>query len=308
MTETTETFVLAAIVAAPIYFDKQASTEKACGLISDAGRAGATLASFGETWLSGYPWWIRTEGFANSLQMKARAEYIFNAIEVPGPETDQLCEAAREAGIDVTIGVVELDPISRASVYCTLLFIGREGVLLGRHRKLKPTDFERRVWSEGDGSSLSVYQRSYARISGLNCWEHRMMLPGYALIAQGTQVHVAVWPSGSDDVLARAFAAQGSCYVISVGGLLREQDIPDRYREIFPKPDEDAGCSIIAPGGNIIASSTKTEETIVTAEAKISWVLGAKSLCDIGGHYSRPDVLKLNINTEPSRRIIKDAQ
>ena len=132
-----------------------------------------------------------------------------------------------------------------------------------------------------------------------------MMLPSYALVAQGTQVHVAVWPSGSDDILARAFAAQGSCYVISAGGLLREQDIPERYREIFPEPSETAGCSIIAPGGDIVASSTKSEETIVTAEARMSWILGAKSFCDIGGHYSRPDVLQLTVNTQPTRRIIK---
>jgi predicted amidohydrolase len=297
--------VLAAIVAAPVYFDKKASTEKACQLISDAGSAGATIAAFGETWLPGYPWWIRSEGYLSTIQMKARAEYIASAVDIPGPETDQLCEAAKDAGVDVAIGVVELDPTTRSSVYCTLLFIGRDGEILGRHRKLKPTDFERRVWSEGDGSSLSVYQRPYARISGLNCWEHIMMLPGYALIAQGTQVHIAVWPSGSDDVLARAFAAQGSCYVISVGGLLRDEDIPDRYREIYPAPPENAGCSIIEPGGNIIASSTKIEETIVVAEADLSRARSAKSLCDIGGHYSRPDVLKLEINTEPSRRITK---
>ena len=106
-------------------------------------------------------------------------------------------------------------------------------------------------------------------------------------------------------LLARAFAAQGSCYVISVGGLLRDEDIPDRYREIYPAPPENAGCSIIAPGGIIIASSTNIEETIVVAEADLSRALSAKSLCDIGGHYSRPDVLKLEINTEPSRRITK---
>jgi len=299
-------FKLAAIVAAPVYFDAAASADKACLLIQDAARQGAVLAAFGETWLPGYPWWIRSEGFSSGLQMKCRAEYLASAIKVPGPETDQLCEAAKKAGIDVVIGVVERDSTTRSSVYCTLLFIGREGKILGRHRKLKPTDFERRVWAEGDGIGLVVYERAYARISGLNCWEHRMMLPGYALAAQGTQVHVAVWPSGSEDILAQAFAQQGSCYVISVGGLLRDQDIPDRYSALFPTPaDLDAGGSIIAPDGTIVSSTTQAAETIVIADASPSRILSAKSICDIGGHYSRPDVLQLNVNRQPMRRIVE---
>lgn len=297
-------FKLAAIVAAPVYFDREASTEKACRLIRDAARQGAVLAAFGETWLPGYPWWIRSEGFSSGRQMKCRAEYIASAIRVPGPETDQLCAAAKEAGIDVVIGVVERDPTTDASVYCTLLSIGREGRLLGRHRKLKPTDYERRVWAEGDATGLVTHERPYARISGLNCWEHRMMLPGYALAAQGTQVHVAVWPSGSEDILARAFAQQASCYVISVGGLLRDGDIPAPYESLFPDPsDLEAGCSIIAPDGEIVAGTTRAEETILIAEALPSRILAAKSICDIGGHYSRPDVLQLKVNSQPLSRL-----
>ncbi len=299
-----DSFKLAAVVAAPVYFDREASTEKACRLIQDAAGKGAVLAAFGETWLPGYPWWIRSEGFSSGLQMKCRAEYIASAIRIPGVETDQLCSAAKQAGIDVVIGVVERDPTTEATVYCTLLFIGREGKLLGRHRKLKPTDYERRVWGEGDAVGLTTHERPYARISGLNCWEHRMMLPGYALAAQGTQIHVAVWPSGSEDILARAFAQQASCYVISVGGLLRDQDIPAPYRTLFPEPSSlDAGCSIIAPDGEIIAGTTRAEETIVIAEVSPSRILAAKSICDIGGHYSRPDVLKLEVNKRPLSRI-----
>ena len=134
------------------------------------------------------------------------------------------------------IGVVELDKHTRGTVYCTMLFIGREGNILGRHRKLKPTATERAVWGEGDGTGLRIYERPYGRISGLACWEHMMLLPGYALMAQGTQIHVATWPYArtlfdfGGLLLSRAFALQGSCYVVATCALLMPEDVPAAYR------------------------------------------------------------------------------
>ncbi|MGB4864010.1 MAG: nitrilase-related carbon-nitrogen hydrolase, partial [Tepidiformaceae bacterium] len=185
-------FTLAAVQAAPVYLDRDASIAKACALIAEAGAKGADLAVFGETWVSGYASfaaWANHPAFGELLR-----RFVLNGVEVPSPATDALCRAARLAGTDVAIGIAERDATTGGSIYCTLLFIGREGVILGKHRKLKPTMYERTVWGEGDGSSLRVYDRPYGKLGGLNCWEHQMVLPGYALIAQGLQVHAGVWP------------------------------------------------------------------------------------------------------------------
>lgn len=186
--------LLGAIQAAPIIFNKEASCEKAVKLIREAGSMGVTLAVFGETWLPGYPWF--NVAWAEPLGQEAAAEYIASGVTIPGPCTDALCEAAKEACCDVVIGIAELDQISKGTIYATLLFIGSEGKILGKHRKIKPTATERIIWGEGDGKSLEVYERPYGKLSGLNCWEHQMVLPGYALIMKGTQFHASVWPGG----------------------------------------------------------------------------------------------------------------
>ncbi len=298
-------FTLAAVQAAPVYFDREASTEKACRLIEEAAQKGATLAAFGETWLPGYPF-FHSEG-RSQLRTKAATEYLANAVEIPSPTTDRLCAAARRAGIDVVIGVVERDTRTWATVYCTLLFIGREGRLLGRHRKLKPTGTERSIWGEGDGLGLTVYKRPYGSISGLNCWEHMMLLPGYALMSQGTQIHVAAWPSLSSIskglLLSRAFAAQAGCYVIAVGSLRLQKDVPERYGDFY-RFDIGGNSCIIDPQGEVVAGPVENKEAVLTACGSLEAVFEAKSRCDVGGHYSRPDVLQLLVHKRPLERVI----
>ena len=299
MTEYTQ-FKLAAVQADPVYFDREASTEKACHLIQEAGARGAALAAFGESWLPGYPFFV----WGPATQSMA-AEYLANAVEIPSAATDRVCEAARQAAIDVVIGVAERDAQTQGTVYCTLLFIGSDGTILGRHRKLKPTYRERTAWGEGDGSSLTVYDRPYARISGLNCWEHNMVLPGYALMAQGTQVHIAAWPGmkySRHRLLSRAFASQSCAYVIDVGAILSPDRVPEAYKGLaLSYPGE--SC-IIDPTGEVIAGPAEGE-SILTADCSTEHIFAAKSICDVAGHYSRPDVFQLHVNRTPHRRVME---
>jgi nitrilase len=290
---------VAAIQAAPIFLDRDASLDKAVALIRDAASQGADLAAFGEAWLSGYPIHaLAADG--SELWWELAAAYLDQAVEVDGPVTDALCSTAREAGIDVAIGVAERDPITKGSVYSTQLLIGSEGQIVGRHRKMKSTPLERAVWADGDTIGLTVHDRGYACVSALCSCEHQMVLPTYALAEQGTQLHVAAWPGSEDTppgaqwahqhLLSRAFAVQTGAYVVCAGGLLSASHVPEKYRP-FLTHLLTGGSVVIDPRGEIIAGPSASE-TIVMAECPMAAVRAAKVAFDCAGHASRRDQLK----------------
>ena len=182
-------FRAAAVQAAPVFLDTDATIDKACRLIAEAAAGGAKLVVFPEVFVPGYPYWNWT---MTPVKGSAWFEKLFRAaINVPGPEVDALRVAARDAGAHVVIGVNERDPYSMGTLYNSLLFIDDAGEVIGVHRKLVPTWAEKLTWAGGDGSSLRVYDTSIGRLGGLACGENTNTLARFALLAQGENIHTA---------------------------------------------------------------------------------------------------------------------
>src|SRR5512133_3559486 len=186
-------FRAAAAQFAPVFLNRQATLEKACDLMAEAARQEIKLLVFPEAFLPGYPDWVwNVPAGDGSMLYDLYAKLVENAIDVPGPETEQLCRAAKQSGVFTIIGVNERNQeASGGSLYNTMLYISGDGVLLGKHRKMVPTGGERLVWASGDGSTLEAYDTSLGKLGGLVCWENYMPLARYTLYAWGVQIYLA---------------------------------------------------------------------------------------------------------------------
>jgi nitrilase len=300
---------IAAVQACPVFLDKQASIAKACDLIGEAAAMGAGLAVFPEAFISGYPLWVWfiPSGHTGPLR-RLYAEFHAGAMTIPGEETARLCESAKSAGVTVVIGVNERNAEGNDStVYNTILYIGPDGSILGKHRKLVPTGGERLVYGMGDGTDLEVYDLPFAKLGGLVCWENYMPLARYALYAWGSQIHAApTWDHGEPWLSSmRHIAKEGRCFVISCCSPVKKDDVPDRlaFKEKYlPAVDGwiNTGDSVIVnPDGKIVAGPAREEETILIAEASPEEIIGPRMQLDVAGHYGRPDVFELRVHRGP---------
>jgi nitrilase len=300
------TFTIAAVQAAPVFLDREATVAKACNLIAEAGRAGARLIVFPETFIPTYPDWVWSIAPAQLGQHnELYAELLANSVDVPGPATEELCRAARRAKAYVVMGINERNVEgSGTSLYNTLLYIDAQGDIMGKHRKLVPTGAERLVWAAGDGSTLQVFDTELGKLGGLICWENYMPLARYAMYAWGTQIYVAAtWDRGSTwTATLQHIAKEGRAYVVGACIALRKDDVPDRFpfKEAYQNEWINVGDSaIVAPGGDFIAGPVRMKEEILYAEVDPAKVSGSRFLFDAAGHYSRPDVFELIVHQEP---------
>ena len=299
-------FTVAAVQAAPVFLDRAATIEKACDLIAEAGRSGARLVAFPESYVTTYPDWIwAVPAGEDGLLGELYAELLDQSVTIPSDATDRLCAAARQAGAYVVIGMSERNAeASNASMYNTLLYIDPQGQILGKHRKLVPTGGERLVWAQGDGSTLGVYDTPLGKLGGLICWENYMPLARYALYAWGVQIYVAAtWDRGQPWLATlRHIAREGRVYVLGCGMALRRDDIPDRF-DFKRRFYADAGAwinvgdsAIVGPDGAFVAGPLHEQEGILYAEIDPQHMRGQKWMLDVAGHYARPDVFQFGVN------------
>lgn len=306
MNEFLPKFTAAAVQASPIFLNRQATVEKACHLIKEAGKKGASLAVFPEAYIPTFPYWPRAIPHPDrGLSIDAYVQLYEQAVEVPSPEADRLCTAAKEANLCVVMGMTEREKGFSATMYNTLLFIGSNGAILGKQRKMVPTFEERCVWGQGDGSDLAVYPTEVGKLGGLICGNNLMTLVKYVLLARGEQIHAAVWPSlgrlkNYVDLASRNYALEGQVFVIVSCGFMTEEMVPDTF--LLKKKtqwDVAGGSGIVGPDGEYVAGPVYGKEEIIYADIDLRETVKAKAVHDIVGHYARPDVVSLLIREEP---------
>ena len=306
-----ESIVRAAVVqAGSVPFDTSACVDKAIRLIGDAAGRGAKVIVFPEAFIPGYPKGLNYGLVVGARDTAGREEfrlYLDAAIDVPGPETRRLGEAAAAHGAFVVLPVIEREV---GTCYCTALFFGPDGALLGTHRKLMPTALERMIWGFGDGSTLTAVESPYGRIGSAICWENYMPMLRMAMYAKNVALYCAPTADDRETWLAsmRHVALEGRCFVLTSCQFLRKRDFPGTVRvALGDSPDAilmRGGSAIIDPLGRVLAGPHFEGETILTADLDLAEIGRARFDFDVVGHYSRPDVFQLTVNEAPAKAVV----
>jgi len=306
-------FKAAAVQAAPVFLDTDATVDKACALIAEAARNGARLVAFPEVFVAGYPYW---SWVMNPIEGSAWFEKLArSAIEIPGPEIRKIAQAAARHRVHVVIGVNERSPVGVGTIWNTLVTLSDEGKLLGRHRKLVPTWAEKLTWAPGDASALRVHDTPIGKLGSLACGENTNTLARFALLSQGEMVHVAsyialpVAPADYDmaeaiRLRAAAHSFEGklftvvSCSTVSPEIVEAMSASHPAARELLARKNS-AFSGVIGPDGRVVGQPLTDEEGIVYADIDLSRCIQPRQMHDITGHYNRFDIFDLRVNRRP---------
>jgi nitrilase len=304
---------VAAVQAASVFLDREGSVEKACRLIREAADGGARVIAFPEGFIPAHPIWYHHHPATSAVANRLAVELFKNSIEIPGPDLDTLCAAARAADAYVVIGVCEKLPNTTGTMYNSQVFIGPDGTYLGKHQKVMPTVGERLVHAGGYGDTMRAIPTEFGPMSGLICGENSNPLAAFALIAQGTRIHVSSWPnhfptSGDPmrirvSVDSQAFAQMSKAFVISPCGTVDEDviaklQVGPEGEAFLRNPDCCGGSVIVGPNQRVLAGPMGAEEGIIYADCDMALAIATKLRHDFAGHYNRPDIFQLWVNSQ----------
>ncbi|MDW7740078.1 MAG: carbon-nitrogen hydrolase family protein [Bacillota bacterium] len=323
MGDTYPTLKVAAVQAVPVFLDREATTEKACKLIREAGEGGAKFIVFPEGFIPSHPVWYHFHPGTSSTGIKLSVELFKNSVEIPGPQITDLCQAAKDAEAYVVMGLCEKLPNTIGTMYNTQVFIGPDGSYLGKHQKLAPTVGERLVHKGGFGDTFGTIETEYGPVSGLLCSENSNPLMIMALCAEGTRIHAAAWPNHWSklqksmkefvSIATLNFAQATKAFVISSCATVDERmikmmELTPEEENILREPEYAGGSMIAAPNGKLIAGPMGNEEGILYADIDLELSVRHKLEHDFAGHYNRSDVFQLFINRNAPQLYIQQGK
>ncbi|KAH6980633.1 cyanide hydratase [Ilyonectria sp. MPI-CAGE-AT-0026] len=308
---------VAVVQAEPVYFDLENATQKAIRIIAEAAGKGAELLAFPEVWIPGYPTWI----WARGCDIDLAKRYIQNSLSLESEQMARICAAAAEHRIAVVLGYSERDG---NSLFLGQSYIGADGVIKMSRRKIKPTHMERTIFGDASGDSLLnvVEDPQIGKVGALCCWEHAQPLLKFHTHSQGEEIHVASWPAqmpheegkglwstaneGEFAALSITYAIEGGCFVLHSCATLSQQAI-----DMMKTSDGDqyyapggGGSCVIRPDGKIITERLPDDqEGIIVTDIDLNDILRSKAYIDTQGHYGRPDLLWLGVDTRVKPRV-----
>lgn len=294
---------VAVVQAGSSMFDTSLTLERMHSLCREAASKGAELIVFPEAFVGGYPKGLDFGARVGMRTMAGRDDFVRywrSAIEVPGPESERIGSFAKEAKAFLVTGVVER---CGSTLYCSMLYFDSAGTLLGLHRKLMPTASERLIWGMGDGSTLPVFDTPFGKLGGAICWENSMPALRMTMYAKGVSVWCAPTVDDRDmwQHTIRHIAYEGRCFVLAACQYLVREDCPKDYDCIqgatSSEPLIRGGSAIVGPLGDVLAGPVYGEPAVLTARIDTDDIVRGKFDLDVVGHYARPDVFRLFVDT-----------